>query len=397
MGGPILTMKHRNFGLCLRVTDVWGPLEGRAWAWQERYCSVRFISFASTEAKWHCRVAETCECLGEMRTRSSVRATWPTLKDLDDEGKVLPWKWKEAVQVYSGRELSYQTDRLPAISGIASHFHSLLHSKYIAGLWEAELPFNLGWFCVNYRNTNDRLLPIPPPMDNGVPTWSWASTVGLTCFLWEKYIDLIPDKPAKPPRTSHVSVVQVNCNPKASNLFGEVQPGSFIELRGHVVEAEMEADAYRIACVRKDGFSPQRVWPDCQVTSVQVLNEAGEFNHMQRNSNFDSENCRQKYQRGQSPSWRIRGTVYCLLLFSATLQGESKACVLILGKVPNSSPTCYQRIGIGCGKAEQWGAPDFPYGGSALRPMWPDCEHVEQWEAWEQWFEDAKLETVRIV
>jgi hypothetical protein len=44
--------------------------------------------------------------------------------------------WDELVRLYSLRKLTYITDKLPALSGVASRVHQLTQSRYLAGLWE---------------------------------------------------------------------------------------------------------------------------------------------------------------------------------------------------------------------------------------------------------------------
>ena len=170
-----------------------GPLEKRAWALQERYCAVRIISFTEVEAKWDCKLREGCECYGELQSRSPYD-DWqhPEPHDLDNEGTVILNKWRGIVAIYASRDLSYNTDRLPAFAGIASRFHSVLQSNYIAGLWEVELPFNLAWYRRELTDCPTGMPLIPPSMENGVPTWSWASNYGTCYWPWDAYFPSFP-------------------------------------------------------------------------------------------------------------------------------------------------------------------------------------------------------------
>lgn len=73
---------------------------------------------------------------------------------------------------YSVRRLTISTDRLPALSGIATEFSKILNDSYVFGLWKSDLHLGLLW-----RQT--RPTPTPPsvssPTAPGIPTWSWAS------------------------------------------------------------------------------------------------------------------------------------------------------------------------------------------------------------------------------
>jgi hypothetical protein len=92
---------------------------------------------------------------------------------------------------------------------------------------------------------------------------------------------------------------------------------------------------------------------------------------------------------------RDRGAVLCLLLYTATFDGNTQACILILGEVMDAGNICYQRLGIGSGKLKNWSG--TLYSGRRDWALWQGWEDFEEWEDWQRWFADAKVETVRIV
>lgn len=151
---------------------VTGPLEERAWAFQERYCAVRIVSFTALEVKWQCETSVGCECLGGLKDQDHKPGS------SGDDTLAASREWREVCAKYSSRDLTYNSDRLSALAGIASRFHHRLRSNYIAGLWELELPFNLGWYRRELTDSPIHSYPIFPSMSNGVPTWSWASNFG---------------------------------------------------------------------------------------------------------------------------------------------------------------------------------------------------------------------------
>jgi hypothetical protein len=57
-------------------------------------------------------------------------------------------KWVEIVNIYSRRALTLGTDGLPATSGIAAQFKSILCDEYKAGLWKSTMEFELLWRIV---------------------------------------------------------------------------------------------------------------------------------------------------------------------------------------------------------------------------------------------------------
>jgi hypothetical protein len=227
-------------------------------------------------------------------------------------------------------------------------------------------------------------------------------------WLWE-YPSGVLDATHKQPKfklESKVDVVQINCTPSATNAFGSLESGSFIELRGRVVPAVLKSDAYGHASVQRDGFNPQMVVLDCRTSPVIEPNGTQEYDlgTMRRVSARDhiklaiagAENTTSELE--QNTSTRNCGNVVCLLLYAGTCQGKSQACVLILGKVSNSDGTTYQRLGLDCGRLEgrQWSLNGVRKSWALWQP-WEGWENLEQWEEWERWFADAELDVVRIV
>ncbi|KAF7558110.1 hypothetical protein G7Z17_g80 [Cylindrodendrum hubeiense] len=75
--------------------------------------------------------------------------------------------WYEIVERYAGRNLSKESDRLPAVLGVADFIKRSSRRLFVAGLWEDTIPMNLLW---NVKETNAIARSSIP-----VPTWSWAS------------------------------------------------------------------------------------------------------------------------------------------------------------------------------------------------------------------------------
>lgn len=53
--------------------------------------------------------------------------------------------WEELVHRYIKRRLTFFSDKLPALSGIAKQMQPLLGPGYFAGLWEQDLLHGLFW------------------------------------------------------------------------------------------------------------------------------------------------------------------------------------------------------------------------------------------------------------
>ena len=100
-----------------------------------------------------------------------------TLKYLTFAGAEAAYSfWKDAVWNFSRRALTFQTDRLPAISAVASTIAgAVTGDRYLAGLWRNELLAGLCWTL--YGRPKD---DVPRPDQEYIaPTWSWASHPGM--------------------------------------------------------------------------------------------------------------------------------------------------------------------------------------------------------------------------
>jgi hypothetical protein len=88
--------------------------------------------------------------------------------------------WLQLVMRYSGRDLTYQSDKLHTIQGLANE-SAKRHSKtYYYGVFIEDLAVSLRWFGDNERPIYRTLLD---GVGNIFPSWSWASVTGRIEFL----------------------------------------------------------------------------------------------------------------------------------------------------------------------------------------------------------------------
>ena len=148
------------------------PLFTRGWVFQERILSPRVVHFSRYELSFMCsNHFSLCEC--------GTREFFFDKRDYDqslvesDVFKIRSY-WHQTVNTYSRLRLSYQSDRLPALAGIARQYgaaHAATLGRYVAGLWEHTLIYDLIW------GINEGYL-LPRPNTYCGPTWSWASVTG---------------------------------------------------------------------------------------------------------------------------------------------------------------------------------------------------------------------------
>jgi hypothetical protein len=168
-----------------RVERSKEPLDIRAWALQERFLSLRVLEYGSLQTRWMCKHSLKSEdptdgykvSNGNMDgqgfllnrvLKAVLQASDPSLA-APDNLRELRRKWCEIVAIYTRRALTLGTDRLPAISGIAAQFGSILCDEYKSGLWKSTMECELLWritpkcepalFRPDRGNTRPRLGP----------------------------------------------------------------------------------------------------------------------------------------------------------------------------------------------------------------------------------------------
>lgn len=79
--------------------------------------------------------------------------------------------WYRILNEYSLRQLSFESDRLDAISGLAERLSRITGDEYIGGMWKSNL-----LECLQWRpDTQDRGKEAIRQRRHRAPTWSWAS------------------------------------------------------------------------------------------------------------------------------------------------------------------------------------------------------------------------------
>lgn len=163
----------------------------RAWVYQERSLARRTLGFANTGVFWACDEHSLGERPGWSGLdpgglRTTLHKLVETMATISQSGvteqRILGLVeefdkcWQGTVGAYSGCNLTKHTDKLIAISSIArelAYTNILPNRRYLAGFWEINLHFQLGWTTFAGKKT-------PPRKRVGeegyaAPSWSWAS------------------------------------------------------------------------------------------------------------------------------------------------------------------------------------------------------------------------------
>ena len=152
-----------------------GPLSRRAWALQENFLAPRIIRYGQKELKWSCR---SFKCVEEEPHRRApcddskhiFRTPKPVgqLRILGLDPKPILDCWYKMVNEFVVRKLTFEVDRLPAISGIAKEVRSRIGETYTyrAGLWQEDIHRGLLWSTKGQALVGSQY---------SGPSWSWAS------------------------------------------------------------------------------------------------------------------------------------------------------------------------------------------------------------------------------
>ncbi|KXX80360.1 hypothetical protein MMYC01_203265 [Madurella mycetomatis] len=108
------------------------PLFERGWVFQERLMSPRVVHFLRHEVAWECGQSTLCQCTAIKPTRKSEYRQ----ALMQSTPSAVAEEWRRLVQVYSCLELSFGSDKLPALSGLAKQMAKRRPgARYLAVVW----------------------------------------------------------------------------------------------------------------------------------------------------------------------------------------------------------------------------------------------------------------------
>ncbi|KAI1123985.1 heterokaryon incompatibility protein-domain-containing protein [Nemania abortiva] len=176
-----------TIGISMPRSTEKGPITNRGWCFQEEILSRRQLIFGEEQLQFQCRE-------GRLFEDSSVNIRQEEINSRDghwvppDNGEVERWLtfWYVKLCDYSARELTVPEDIFAAISGLAQAIKPKVNSRYLAGLWEADMPRGLLWAPeagAKRRHKVGKILPMPSDAGTEihvlqVPSWSWAAFQG---------------------------------------------------------------------------------------------------------------------------------------------------------------------------------------------------------------------------
>lgn len=250
-----------------------GPLTYRGWSLQEHALSTRVLHYTATELLFECKTSYRCECLPERKTYPTTPSLIP--KAVASKDSTAVWQaWQRIVEQYSSRNLTVPSDKLPAISGIASKIRKATHSEYLAGLWKNNLASDLLWSA----NTSAQTTPCVFAWEKWrAPTFSWASLD--TAITYATF-----DEDERESFRPTIAIVETSIIPKGLNLLGTLASAT-MTLRAPIALAtlasEQTKDGWKYAILIK-GTSSISVVHDCELVDTDTIVGGDEKQHTVR-------------------------------------------------------------------------------------------------------------------
>ncbi|KAK4147373.1 heterokaryon incompatibility protein-domain-containing protein [Dichotomopilus funicola] len=198
-------VRNFYFQMVYEISVTETHLAGRAWALQERLLAPRTLSFGEEGMFWECRSNTASEFLPDgFRGKIGPKLVRPENS---------AWSWSEIVSHYSNAALTFGTDRLPALSGIATRQREITGDDYLAGMWRRDLVTQLLWVVRNPQKRKER------PKQWRAPSWSWISVDGPT-YSYPGSVDELKQK-----QKEYIYVLEAWTTPAGPDPCGQVDGG----------------------------------------------------------------------------------------------------------------------------------------------------------------------------
>jgi hypothetical protein len=200
-------------------------LASRAWTLQEKQLSRRTLHFASDQVSFECKKGFELEtrrpCNNIDPGSLDMQLLYWVLVEFWDRNSASVTKllsalvmrvWVGIIEDYTIRKLTFESDKLAAIEGLASYVASLTQDRYVFGLWRDSLENGLLWRTASYKNVKERRGRVRAR----APSWSWASMDGRVYFAFAGEMQLEHHDPV-------AEIIDVDSHGKLSVIGGLVR------------------------------------------------------------------------------------------------------------------------------------------------------------------------------
>ena len=239
--------------------EIEEPLDTRGWALQEQRLSRRILRFGSTEMSWHCQCISMDEA--DSSYGMSPHTSMELLKPQSTIFSPLSYdSWYTMVFLFTRRRLTHDTDRLPALSGLATEVAKsrngtyFRNGTYYAGLWWEDMASGMLWF-------RDPVAELNKPSEYLAPSWSWASLNGSRLVYQNE-----------PRKITLPDVVFRECHLEYESIddpHGAIKSG-WLDLSAPVIKL-VQREAPRRWRVNKDGMDRAFGFPNLDVPDIEIV------------------------------------------------------------------------------------------------------------------------------
>ena len=126
----------------------------------------------------------TCECTADITTFTyHTKLQHAQLLEPHSTAEVLSAQWRGLVSEYSTLSITFPSDLLPALMGVAKPMLDLSPTRIIAGCWESFLLHDMLW-TAQYRYGRGE-----KKSETIAPSWSWLSTPSSVSYRYTENSD----------------------------------------------------------------------------------------------------------------------------------------------------------------------------------------------------------------
>lgn len=235
--------------------ELGSHLSKRGWCFQESLLPNRVLHFAIDHLSWSCTTDAFCECMYGPMDPDKKRYR-SLLSDGFEEGRIIDREtvkedWQNIVEEYTRRRLTFSSDRLAALAGLAGRIHAEHPDlEYLAGLWSDTIHQSLLWYP---HPRSERVQPYI------APSWSWASVTKSVRWGISESFEVVDQTKLK--------LITASCSPAGPNKYGALKSAELI----------VQGQLWRVRLLEADtsGFSSAQILEEDGTNSPHVLQTGG--------------------------------------------------------------------------------------------------------------------------
>ncbi|KAI1331602.1 heterokaryon incompatibility protein [Xylariaceae sp. FL0255] len=344
----IVTLASQDQNLRFIVTDrdFWGRelseslINTRAWVLQERLLSPRILHFGTYEIFWECCTKDATESwpdglpIDVFPFHEQFKALSPNglVGIKESRGNIAAYgQWRTIVEAYTTCNLTYPSDKLAALSAIASRMSSILSDEYVAGMWRGHLEEELLWHVsrdeIRKGSSSNQSLPTYHAPNHFLstyraPTWSWAAVDGK---IW-------PGFPCYPKVDLLISVEDVWLEYTTNNSKINIRNG-WLKLRGVLKQLTLSPYHSPRGILRREYYMV--------INGRSVSAPRGDFQELDPHVFLDHPDA--KYVESDNAA----KTLYCMP--ARVYKGSKTGIFILLFQLCDKEYNLFRRIGLAIG------------------------------------------------